>query len=637
MVERGNEGDRYRLLVDSIVDYAIYMLDPTGTVVSWNAGAQRFKGYEASEIVGQHFSKFYTEDDRRSGLPQRALQTAMDEGKFEQEGWRVRKDGSHMWAHVVIDPIRDSSGVLIGFAKVTRDLSERKAAEKALLQSQDQFRLLVQSVTDYALYMLTPEGNVSSWNIGAQRIKGYSAEEIIGHHFSQFYTPEDRAQGLPERALQLAREEGRFEREGWRVRKDGSRFWANVIIDPVRDANGVLVGFAKVTRDITERQQTQQALEQAREAAFQSQKTEALGQLTGGIAHDFNNLLMVILSSLELAQKRLPDDPKLKRLLANARQGAQRGASLTQRMLAFARKQELKAEPTNVPLLVGGMLDLLERSLGPSVEITTEFPQDLPLALADANQLELAILNLAVNARDAMVRAGRIAIGGKAAIVSPGDGSAMLPGSYVCVSVEDNGAGMDSRTLARAAEPFFTTKGVGKGTGLGLSMVKGMVEQSGGQLLIRSVEGSGTTVEIWLPIANRDPTSMSAQRKDDVEEEGQRSAVILAVDDDPLVLENVADMLEDLGYRVLKAASGPEALKILAGDAQVDLVLTDHVMPIMTGLQLVDQMRDFRPRLPALLASGYADMSPSAPSTIARLTKPFRQAELARAVSTALA
>src|ERR1700712_1645540 len=305
---------RYRLLIEAVTDYAIYMLDPSGIVTSWNPGAVRFKGYEPAEIIGQHFSRFYSEEDRKSGLPQRALETAAREGKFENEGWRFRKDGSRFWAHVIVDPIRSPNGELLGFAKITRDLTERKIAEEALRHSEQQFKMLLQSVTDYAIYMLGPDGQVSSWNAGAEKIKGYLPEEIIGQHFSRFYSEEDRSVGAPQQALDTAAREGRFEKEGWRVRKDGTKFWANVVIDAIRNPDGSILGFAKITRDITERKQAERSLEQAREALFQSQKMDAIGQLTGGVAHDFNNLLMAILGSLELAKKRLPDDPKITRL-----------------------------------------------------------------------------------------------------------------------------------------------------------------------------------------------------------------------------------------------------------------------------------------------------------------------------------
>lgn len=342
------------------------------------AGTQALIASKA--IASRKFwANIYTPEDRQAGKPQKALDTAAREGRFEAEGWRIRKDGERFWAHVIIDAIRDASGQLLGFAKITRDLSERRLAEEVLRHSQEQFRLLVQGVTDYAIYMLDPQGKVSSWNLGAQRIKGYDPDEIIGQHFSRFYTDEDKAADLPRTALETAAREGRFEREGWRLRKDGSRFWANVIIDAIRGDDGRLIGFAKVTRDITEKRQAQEALERAQQELFQAQKMEAVGQLTGGIAHDFNNLLMAILGSLEIARRRALDGKDVVQLIDNAILGAKRGASLTQRLLAFSRKQELKLEPVDVQDLVKGMADLLQRTIGGSIEVATTFPLSLPL------------------------------------------------------------------------------------------------------------------------------------------------------------------------------------------------------------------------------------------------------------------
>jgi PAS domain S-box-containing protein len=632
-----SDDGRYRLLVDAVTDYAIYMLDPTGVVSSWNPGARRFKGYEPNEIVGQHFSRFYTDEDRASGLPQHALKTATTEGRFEHEGWRVRKDGSRFWAHVIIDPIRDPSGKILGFAKVTRDLSERKAAEEELKRSEERFRLLVQGVTDYAIYMLDPEGKVTNWNVGAERIKGYLADEIVGQHFSRFYTDEDRASGLPQIALETAARVGRFEREGWRVRKDGTLFWANVVVDAIRDEQGNLIGFAKITRDMTEKNEAQRALELAQEALFQSQKMEAIGRLTGGVAHDFNNLLMAVLGSLELLRKRIPDDPKLTGLLENAIQGAQRGASLTKRMLAFARRTELNPEALDLAALVHGMADLLQRSLGPSIHIETRFPLSLPPARADANQLELALLNLAVNARDAMPEGGSIIVAARVERAIEGKDT-LAPGRYVCLSVTDSGEGMDEATLKHATEPFFTTKGVGKGTGLGLSMVHGMSEQSGGRLVLKSRKGEGTTAEIWLPVAIKEAESvLQAQQPSRLaSDEEARSLVILAVDDDALVLMNTIAMLEDLGHTVFEAASGKEALDVFRREKDIDIVITDQAMPVMTGTQLADAIRAERRDLPIILATGFAELPPDAGKGLLKLDKPFRQEELAQALAAAM-
>ncbi|EJJ26775.1 hybrid sensor histidine kinase/response regulator [Rhizobium sp. CF142] len=624
-----NEG-RFRVLVDAITDYAIYMLSPEGYVTSWNSGAQRFKGYRASEILGQHFSRFYLDADREAGLPARALAIATNEGRFEGEGWRQRKDGTRFWAHVIIDPIRHPSGELIGFAKITRDLTERKAAENALKRSEEQFRLLVQGVSDYAIYMLDPEGNVASWNSGAERIKGYRSEEIIGRHFSTFYTDEDRLNGLPQQALATASRDGRFEKEGWRQRKDGSRFWASIVIDAIRDDFGEIIGFAKITRDITEKLETQRALERTREELFQAQKMEAIGQLTGGIAHDFNNLLMAVLGSLEILKKRMPQDPALSPLVDNAMLGAQRGAALTQRMLAFSRRQELQVETIDVSELLRGMMDMVARSLGPASSLETEFPESLPAIATDPNQLETAVLNLVVNARDAMPGGGLITIKATEEIVP--DGGNMPAGHYVRVAVADEGEGMDEGTLKQAVTPFFTTKGVGKGTGLGLSMVQGLAAQSGGRLMLKSRLGEGTTAELWFPVTEAEKLVEQFEVPAPEAVIGLRPLRILAVDDDGLVLINTALMLEDLGHTVFEAMAGADALDILRRES-VDLVISDHAMPRMTGSQLAVAIRNEWPDMPIILATGFAEIPEGAEVIdVPRLGKPFSQAQLAEAI-----
>jgi PAS domain S-box-containing protein len=509
---------------------------------------------------------------------------------------------------------------------------ERSDRLLASLSDDGRYRLLVEAVTDYAIYMLDPAGIVTSWNPGAQRFKGYQAAEIVGEHFSRFYTEEDRAAGIPAHALKTAATTGKFEAEGWRVRKDGSRFWAWVVIDPIRSPSGDIVGYAKITRDLTERREAQQKLEKTREALLQSQKMEAIGQLTGGIAHDFNNLLMAVLGSLELMRKRLPNDPKLLALLENAVRGAQRGAALTKRMLAFARRQELKQEQVDIPELVRGMTELLQRSLGSLVNIETRFPLALKPVRTDANQLEMALLNLAVNARDAMPDGGEIIVAAHEQD-SPGDGNGLKPGRYVCLSVSDTGAGMDEETMRRATEPFFTTKGPGKGTGLGLSMVHGMAEQSGGRFTLRSRVGEGTTAELWLPVAEKVLGKVEEPRGAQVENIDRKALVVLAVDDDALVLTNTVAMLEDLGHDARAASSAQEALSILRQDNSVDLVITDQVMPQMTGLQLAEAIAREWPDLPVMLTTGYAEMMPGEGDELPKLPKPFTQTELAQGLA----
>ncbi|MGH8419368.1 MAG: PAS domain S-box protein [Pseudomonas sp.] len=628
-----SQEDRYRLLVDAVFDYAIYMLDTAGIVCSWNSGARRIKQYEEAEILGRSFSLFYTEEDRQAGLPARALHIAATSGRFEGEGWRVRKDGTRLWAQVVIDPIHGSDGTLIGFAKVTRDLTERRLAQEALQRSEQQFSLLVQGVTDYALYMLDPAGIITTWNAGAQRIKGYAPDEVIGKHFSLFFEPADAEAGMPQRALDIADREGRFEGQGWRVRKDGSRFLVHVVIDSIRDNAGGIIGFAKITRDVTDSIQAQAALKEAREALYQSQKMESIGQLTGGIAHDFNNLLTVILGSLGIVKKRMEGDAKTVSLLDNAIAAAHRGSSLTQRMLAFARRQQLDPKPVDVGVLIRGMSELLGSSLGPNITVETRFPLILRQVFVDAGQLEMAIMNLMINARDAMPDGGNIVVSAREALFVRSNPSPE-PESFICISVADTGTGMDEATLQRAMEPFFTTKGLGKGTGLGLSMIHGLAEQSGGKLVLKSEPGHGTTAELWLPIStvvterptSGDETGVAALVK-------PRQLKVLFVDDDPLVLLSTRAMIEDLGHRVQAACDGVEALALIREHNDFDLVITDYVMPTMSGSELAEQISRLRPALPIIISSGFTDAPSLATSGLPRLPKPFNQTDLARAMA----
>lgn len=368
-----------------------------------------------------------------------------------------------------------------------------------------------------------------------------------------------------------------------------------------------------------------------REAALaqvhEMQKLESLGQLTGGVAHDFNNLLMVILGNLQLLRKRLPDDQRLLRLVDSAMQGADRGATLTKRMLAFARRQELRPETIDVPRLVDGMEEMLRRTLGPGIQILTTYRPALPPIRVDPNQLELALLNLALNARDAMPYGGRLVIGGSFSINHDDRPKELEDGDYVCLTVSDTGAGMDEATLKRAAEPFFTTKGAGKGTGLGLSMVHGVAAQSGGVMRITSQPGEGTTVELWLPVAE---TAMVTEVAPAIAQFGSsgHSCRVMVVDDDPLVVASTAAMLEDVGHVVVEALSGSRALDMLRLGTNVDVVLTDHAMPGMTGAELARRIKQNWPNLPVILATGYAELPNGEDPGLPRLSKPFLQEEL---------
>ena len=629
----GGSDRQFRTLVEGVLDYAIFMLDHQGYITTWNGGAQRLKGYTASEIIDQHFSRFYTDEARAAGEPERALQTAATTGKYEAERWLVRKDGSRFFASVVLDAIRDPSGALIGFAKVTRDITERLAAQESLRQSEERFRLLVQGVTDYAIYMLDPQGRITNWNAGGQRIKGYLADEVVGRNFSIFYTEEDRAAGEPARALETAQREGKYEKEAWRIRKDGARFWASVVIDPIRDADGTLLGYAKITRDMSEQRKAQEILEAARTALIQSQKMEALGQLTGGVAHDFNNLLTVVVNNLDLLARPSVDETEKRRLIAAAQRAAERGATLTQQLLAFARRQPLRPQAHRVNRIIGGFEAVLRRAGGETINVEIELARDVGVTRVDATQFESALLNLVVNARDAMLKGGKLTI--KTAVAEIGaerarNMSGIQPGRYVAVTVADSGIGMTPQVRERAFEPFYTTKDIGKGSGLGLSQVYGFTVQSGGHVALASVEGQGTSVTMYLPISDEEEgEAVKASRT----QRGASAGTVLIVEDDPDVLDSAVSTLRSLGYDVLTAGDGESALSTLRREQHIDVLFSDVVMPSgMNGVELARQACTLRPQLKVLLASGYPMTSLSGEhgfnDQFSFLTKPYRWTEL---------
>ncbi|UPG88209.1 PAS domain S-box protein [Luteibacter aegosomaticola] len=504
-----------------------------------------------------------------------------------------------------------------------------------LAHSETQLRLLIDGVVDCAIYMIDPHGRIVTWNAGAVRIKGYEAGEIIGEHFSCFYTPEDQADGAPAANLANARETGRVEVEGWRVRKDGTQFWAHIIIDRITTADGQLLGFAKVTRDVTTQRDARKELDEAREALFFAQKMDALGKLTGGVAHDFNNLLMAIQGTLDLMELRSPDDERMGALLRIARASVDRGAGLTRRMLGFARRQSLRPEAVDPAMLVHGLLGLMSATAGPEVEVATQVAPDVPPIFADPHELELALLNLVINARDALPEGGHIVVGVESAEGSQGD-QRDKAGWYVCLSVTDDGTGMDEATRSRAMDPFFTTKETGKGIGLGLSTVHGLAVQSGGWVVLKSEPGQGTRVELWLPglaaeagIAEVGYSSVGAP--------GFRPLRVLFVDDDPLVHQTVAALLENLGHTVLSAQRGQQALDLLEGGAACDVLLSDFAMPGMTGRDLAHAARALRPNLPVIIATGYAELDPAELPGVLRLSKPFDRDALTVALRTVAA
>jgi PAS domain S-box-containing protein len=579
-----------------------------GYFTSINPAWTRLLGWSEDEIKRMHVSELRHPDDAAAAVEQRArlaqgVPTVRMENRFRH------KDGSWRWLAWTLSVEKDVIYV------IGRHVTAEKAAVNRLRESERMFRLLVGGVTDYALFRLDPQGIISSWNAGAERITGYSASEIVGKPYSTFHTPEDRNAGLPEHALQVARSEGRYEAEGSRVRKDGSRFWANAIIDAIHDEAGALIGFAKITRDITERREAQIALAHVQEQLAQSQKMEAVGQLTGGIAHDFNNLLTIVLGNLEAAQRALGKlEPsgvgRLNRFVANAVRGAQRATTLTQRLLAFSRRQPLNPRAVDVNKFIVDAAEFLQRSLGETVEVEAVGGAGVWRAEVDADQLETSLLNLALNARDAMPAGGKLTIETSNAFLDEAycQGQPELkPGQYVLISVSDTGTGMDPEVKARAFEPFFTTKGVGQGTGLGLSQVYGFVKQSRGHIKIYSEAGEGTTIKLYLPRAVQ-PSDDGAETSTAIEGlTGESGETVLLVEDDADVREYLMEVLEDLNYRVLAVQDSAGALRYLREkDVRVDVLLTDVILPGVNGRQLADQAQQIRPGLLVLFMTGYS-------------------------------
>jgi PAS domain S-box-containing protein len=518
-------------------------------------------------------------------------------------------------------------------SRVAERTRELETSVKNLEETERRFRLLVEGVTDYAIFMLDPAGHVVNWNAGAERINGYSAREIIDQHFSLFYTEQDRQNGLPQRVIEAAARTGRYEHEGWRVRKDGSLFWAGVVVNAIHDSAGQLVGFAKVTRDLTERRTTEERLRQA-------QKMEAFGQLVGGVAHDFNNLLTAISGNIETLQRRLPEgvDDNPQRLAKAALHATARGALMTSRLLAFSRRQPLEPKSVSVNSLIAGMSEILQQTLGETVQIETVLAAGVWAIFVDSNQLESALLNLAVNSRDAMLQGGKLTI--EAANTYLDDAYSAIAevpaGQYVGIFVSDTGTGMTPEVASKAFDPFFTTKEVGQGTGLGLSQVYGFIKQSGGYVKIYSEVGAGTTIKIYLPryvsadrATEEKPAAIPIARAN--------GETILMVEDDADVRSSVVEILGEMGYRVNEARDGLSALRQLDAYPETRLLLTDVGLPGgMNGRQLADEALRRRPGLKVLFASGYARnaivhhgrLDPG----VELIMKPFTHAELAAKV-----
>jgi PAS domain S-box-containing protein len=619
-------------VMDALDDIAVSLVDAAGLVVRWNAGAERLTGYPAPAMLGAPLARLFAPDAGASGQPEAVLEAARTIGRHATEFWCLRQDGTRFLATIIIAPLRSGDGAITGFALVIRDLLSRDAAR---LQASDrQFRLLVQGVVDYAIFMLDVDGRVTTWNVGAQRIKGYAPDEIIGRHFSIFYLEEDRARGLPQSLLERAAREGKVGAEGWRRRKDGTRFYANVVLDAIRGVDGRLLGYAKVTRDITERKEAEERLALTRTAFAQAQKMEALGQLTGGVAHDFNNLLTVVLNNADLLSAPDIDWRGRARFIEGIRRAAMRGAVLTRQLLAFARRQPLNPKRHRVNALIGAFEAVLRRACGEVRELTLDLADEPAVAEIDESQFEGALLNLVVNARDAVPEGGSITLRTRLEPIDELRAAAMegiAPGRYLAVDVEDTGSGIPPEVLSHVFEPFYTTKEPGKGSGLGLSQVFGFTKQSGGHAEIRSELGRGTVVTLYLPAL--EPTEAEGAVEEAHASRGLARGTALIVEDDPDVLESAVESMRSLGFEVLTAASGVAALDVLRRHDDVDLLFSDVVMPKgMSGIDLAREARRLRPTVKVLLASGYPRAvldGDGALKEFALIAKPYRLEELA--------
>jgi PAS domain S-box-containing protein len=617
----GDSERQFRTLADSVPLLA-WMARPDGWIFWYNRRWYEYTGASPAKMEGWGWQSVH-HPDVLPGVLER-WRASITKGKPFEMVFPLRgADGIFRPFLTRAAPVHDASGRIVRWFGTNTDIAAQREAEDALRrinelleervaerttalrESESRFRLLVEGVVEYAIFMLDPYGYVTNWNPGAKRIKGYSASEIVGRHFSVFYTDEDRHSGLPDQALTTAARTGRFEAEGWRVRKDGSRFWGNVVIDAIRDDAGELIGFAKITRDRTEHRAAEERLRQA-------QKMEAIGQLTGGVAHDFNNLLTVIFGNLESLLRRLPADGSsdLRRHALAANRSATRAAQLTRQLLAFSRRQPLEPKPINLNRLVTASSEMLQRTLGELVTIETVLGAGLWWVQADPSELENALLNLAVNARDAMPDGGKLTV--ETANTHLDDAYAaqhgeLSPGEYVLLAVSDSGTGMPKEVILKAFEPFFTTKPIGQGTGLGLSQVYGFIKQSGGHVKICSEPGEGTSVKLYLPRLSTGSGQSGTAGEDQTVPMARRGETVLVVEDDDDVRAHTVDILRELGYRVVAAPDGPSALRALEANSEVRLLFTDVGLPGgLSGRQLADEARLRYPKLRVLFTTGYA-------------------------------
>ena len=644
--------ERFRLLVDSVRDYAIFMLDPNGHVLTWNAGAERFKGYRAAEIIGSHFSRFYPPEALAKGVPAEELRVASEAGSFEDENWRVRKDGSMFWANVVITAMRDERGHLIGYAKVTRDLTQRRNHEEALRQSEEKFRLLVEGVADYAIFMLDVNGKVASWNVGAQRIKGYAAEEIIGQHFSVFYPQDVTDSGWPEHELREAALMGRFVDTGWRIRKDGSAFWANVTITAMRDESGRLLGYAKLTRDLTERkrveaievasQEREEILDAERSARMNAQRATRLkDEFLATLSHELRTPLSAILGWTQVLLRghtanAVDQRRAIEVIDRNARAQVQLIDDLLDLSRIMAGKLRLDVQQVAIADVVQAAMD----SAGPAaaakeIRLVCLLDPARTVVSGDAGRLQQVVWNLLTNAIKFTPRGGRVQV------------LLQRVNSHIELSVSDTGVGISATFLPQVFDRFSqrdssSTRTHG-GLGLGLAICRQLVELHGGTIRAASPgEGEGSTFYVELPVsimqveAERERTHPTSELIDSEAIAMPRLDGVHAfvIDDEPDARELLQRVLRDQGASVTVFDSAQAALTALA-DSRPAVIVSDVGMPAMDGYQMMRSLRarEVREsRIPALALTAFARAEDRKRALLAgfqaHLAKPFDVAEL---------
>jgi PAS domain S-box-containing protein len=646
--------ERFKLLVESVRDYAIFMLDPKGHVLTWNAGAERFKGYRAEEIVGQHFSRFYPPEEVARGLPEHELEVASKEGTFEDEGWRVKKDGSLFWANVVITAMRNADGELVGFAKVTRDLTRRRAHEEDLRRSEERFRLLVEGVSEYAIFMLDPNGRVSTWNMGAERIKGYAADEIIGQHFSIFYPQDVKDSGWPDHELQVAAEKGKFVDTGWRLRKDGTTFWANVTISALRDDAGQLLGFAKLTRDLTQtrraeametaNQQREEMLDAERNARMTAQRATRLkDEFLATLSHELRTPLSAILgwTQLLLKAESSKGPQEQKRAIEVIDRNARAQVKLIDDLLDLSRVMTGKLRLDLHQVSLASIVEAAVDSARPSADVKGIRLQSIlsshqDIISADSARLQQVVWNLLTNAIKFTPKGGQVQV------------LLQRVNSHLELSVSDTGIGIPANYLPHVFDRFSqkdsSTTRVFGGLGLGLAICKQLVELHGGSIRAASLgEGRGATFTVQLPLSIAHINDQSGPRIHPTAETQPGEPVslprlegvhVFVVDDEPDARELLRTVMEDQGAKVTSFASAEDALAALK-TAKPTVLVCDIGMPKMDGYQFIRTLRaeeSRRDRIPALALTAFARAEDRKRSLVAgyqaHLAKPFDVGEL---------